>query len=55
MFSKNTGNAERENFMSILDISTEARSEKYLGLLAYIDGSKRKTFEYLKECVWKRI
>jgi hypothetical protein len=48
MFSRNTGNAARENFMSILDISTEARNEKYLGLHVYIGGSKRKTCEYLK-------
>lgn len=55
MFSRNTESAARESFMAILDIPTEARSERCLGLPVYVGCSKRKTFEYLKERVWRRI
>jgi hypothetical protein len=33
----------------------EARTEKYLGLPIYICRSKQKSFEFLKEKIWKRI
>jgi len=55
MFSRNTETAAKESFMEILDISTVASCERYLGLPVYVGGSKRKTFEYLKDRVWKRI
>ena len=55
MFSRNTGTAAKESFMRILNISTEASCERYLGLPVYVGGSKRKMFEYLKDRVWKRI
>ena len=55
MFSRNTETAAKESFMKILDISTEASCERYLGLPVYVGISKRKTFEYLKDRVWKRI
>lgn len=55
MFSKNTSSHDREKFMDILDIRIEARNEKYLGLLVYMDISKSKNFAYLKDRVWKRI
>jgi len=38
-----------------LNISTEAYNEKYLGLPIYMGKSKKQTFAYLKERVWKRI
>jgi len=41
--------------MAALDISVEARNEKYLGLPVYMGKSKEKTFNYLKDRVWKRI
>ena len=41
--------------MSVLNISTEAYNEKYLGLPIYMGKSKKQTFAYLKERVWKRI
>jgi hypothetical protein len=49
MFSKNTKNAKKSQVMSVLNISTEAYNDKYLGL------PKKQTFAYLKERVWKRI
>ncbi|BAT09242.1 Os09g0545250, partial [Oryza sativa Japonica Group] len=55
MFSKNTSQADRKMVMEILDISTEARNEKYLGLPVYMGRSRAKTFAYLKERVWKKI
>jgi hypothetical protein len=41
--------------LSILNISTEARNEKYLGLPVYMGRSRSRTFAYLKDRVWKRI
>jgi hypothetical protein len=38
-----------------LNITTKARTEKYLGLPIYMGRSKSKTFAYLKDRVWKRI
>jgi hypothetical protein len=44
MFSRNTGTAAKESFMRILNISTEASCERYLGLPVYVGGSKMKMF-----------
>jgi len=41
--------------MTALDISSEARNDKYLGLPIYMGKSKAQTFSYLKERVWKKI
>lgn len=54
MFSKNTRQSAKEALMSILDISLEARNDKYLGLPVYMGRSKKKTFAYLKERIWKK-
>jgi hypothetical protein len=48
MFSKNTNERDRQEVLSTLNISTEARNEKYLGLPIYMGQSKTKTFAYLK-------
>jgi len=55
MFSQNAKRAEKQALMSALDIGVEARNEKYLGLPVYMGRSKEKTFNYLKDRVWKRI
>ena len=55
MFSKNTKSLEKNQFMASLVITTEAQNEKYLGLPMYMGRSKKRTFEYLKERVWKRL
>jgi hypothetical protein len=44
MFSKNTKNAEKSQVMLVLNISTEAYNEKYLGLPIYMGKSKKQTF-----------
>lgn len=41
--------------MSDLGITSKAQNEKYLGLPVYMGRSNKKTFEYLKERVWRRI
>jgi len=55
MFRKNTKAANKHHLMAGLDITTEARNDKYLGLPVYMGKSKAKTFMYLKERVWKRV
>jgi hypothetical protein len=55
MFSNNTREEVREGVMHSLDIGTEARNEKYLGLPIYMRKSKVQTFSYIKDKVRKRI
>ena len=55
MFSKNAKAAHKHQLMVGLDITIEARNDKYLGLPVYMGKSKAKTFTYLKERVWKRV
>jgi hypothetical protein len=55
MFSKNTKAWCKQGVLSELHINAEAWSEKYLGLPVYVGRSRAKTFEYLKERMWKRI
>ena len=43
MFSKNTNEVNKRKFMSALDIRSEARTEKYLGLPIYMGKSKSKS------------
>jgi len=53
MFSKNAKVADKQRLMQILEVRTEARNKKYLGLLVYMGRSKEKTFAYLKDNVEK--
>jgi len=55
LFSKNCGHGRKAAFMSLLNLSHEARSDKYLGLPVYMGRSKSKLFAYLKDRVLKRI
>jgi hypothetical protein len=55
LFSKNCGEATKEEFLTALDLSHEAKSDRYLGLPVYMGQSKAKMFTYLKDRVWKRI
>jgi hypothetical protein len=55
MFSSNTREGLKQAVMHSLDIESEARSEKYLGLPIYMGKSKVQTFNYLKDKIWKRI
>ena len=55
MFSHNTPRECRTRVLRALNITSIAWSEKYLGLPVYVGRSRAKTFEYLKERIWKRI
>ncbi|WVZ81974.1 hypothetical protein U9M48_029297 [Paspalum notatum var. saurae] len=55
MFSKNTGDAYRVVVKRAMHIEKERVNERYLGLPVSVGQSKTKTFNYLKERVWKRI
>ncbi|XP_066382241.1 uncharacterized protein [Miscanthus floridulus] len=49
LFSKNCGEATKEEFLAALDLSHEAKNDKYLGLPVYMGRSKAKMFTYLKD------
>ena len=55
MFSRNTRDEVKSVLMNDLEISAEARSDKYLGLPVSTGKSKVQTFNYLKERVWNKI
>jgi hypothetical protein len=55
MFSENTRDGDKENVLQVLNIRAEARTEKYLGLPVYVGRSRSKTFEYIKDRIWKKI
>jgi hypothetical protein len=47
MFSENTRARHRNQVLAALNISAQARTEKYLGLPVHVGRSRKKTFEYL--------
>jgi hypothetical protein len=55
LFSTNCGEERRAQFMSELNLTQQARSDRYLGLPIFISRSRKKRFIYLKDRVWKRI
>jgi hypothetical protein len=55
MFSKNARNRCKRQVLAELNIRAEARTERYLGLPVYVGRSRTKTFEYLKDRMWKKI
>ena len=55
LFSKNCTSNMKIEFREILNLSQEAKSDKYLGLPVYMGRSRSKFFSYLKDRVWKRI
>jgi hypothetical protein len=55
LFSKNCEQERKLEFMNALELTQEARSDKYLGLPVYMGRSRAKMFAYLKDRVWKRI
>jgi hypothetical protein len=54
-FSKGFPNSKKEVIKTILDVSNESLSEKYLGMPTDVGKSKNGAFEYLKDRIWKRI
>ena len=55
MFSPNTAEADREEFLSCLDIPQANQVETYLGLPSTIEQNKNSNFSYVKERIHKRI
>jgi hypothetical protein len=55
MFSRNVCTTAKEEMKQILQLSSEAMTDKYLGLPIHIGCSKEKAFSYLKKRTWKRI
>lgn len=55
LFSRNCSRSAKDGVMSTMQLSHEARSDKYLGLPVYMGKSKAKMFSCLKDKVWKRI
>jgi len=55
MFSRNTSEEVKLALMTNLEISAEARNDKYLCLPVSMGKSKVQTFNYLKERVWNKI
>ena len=55
MFSANTRAADRKSVLDELHIRVEAMTEKYLGLPVHVGRSRKATFAYLKDRIWKRI
>jgi hypothetical protein len=55
MFSENTRSRHRNQVLAALNISSQARTEKYLGLPVHVGRSRKKTFQYLLKRIWKKI
>lgn len=55
LFSKNTCQTAGDEFLSTLGLAQGVRTDKYLGLPIYMGRSRKQTFAYLKDRVWKRI
>ena len=55
LFSKNTKVWQKQEMKDILQIDVEGLSSKYLGLPTYVGQARAKTFEYVKERIWKNI
>jgi hypothetical protein len=55
MFSKGVDQIVKNEVKQILNLSSEAMTEKYLGLPVHIGYSKMKAFQYIKDRIWHRI
>lgn len=54
-FSSNTQQSMKSLIMSVLSVSTQIGSRRYLGLPSIIDKIRRVVFCFLKDRIWKRI
>ena len=44
-----------ESIQQLLDVPSIRNFEKYLGLPTFVGRGKKKSFSYIKECVWKKL
>ncbi|XP_045793851.1 uncharacterized protein LOC123888736 [Trifolium pratense] len=54
-FSRNTSRPAQEDLSRITGIHHVLGTGTYLGLPSMVGRSKKETFTYIKDCVWKRI
>ena len=55
LFSANTRQGLKEKMKSILQVTSQGLFPRYLGVPSYVGKAKARTFEYVKERVWKKI
>lgn len=55
LFSTNTKEADPVALKEILQITSEAINDRYLGLPVHVGQSRTGTFGYLKDQIWQRI
>lgn len=54
-FSVNVRRDKLEVIQSIMEVSNDMHDSKYLGLPSLIGRSKKPVFNFLKDCVWRKI
>ena len=55
MFSSNVRTDKQRVLSAILGVTNGINTSRYLGLPSLIGRSKRATFSYIKDTIWKRI
>jgi hypothetical protein len=55
MFSKNVPPANKTNIGQIMPMSRVDHFSKYLGMPTQMGRSKKQVFNYIQDCVWKKI
>jgi hypothetical protein len=55
MFSKHVPLNNKEGIGQILPMQQVTHFSKYLGMPTHVGRSKKQTFNYLQDCVWKKI
>ncbi|CAB4268750.1 unnamed protein product [Prunus armeniaca] len=54
-FSRNVADEDQELFATTLRVRRVAQHDRYLGLPTHIGRSRGQCFNYLKDCIWKKI
>lgn len=54
-FANGCSNDLREDVKNILEVQTEAVSEKYLGMPSDVGATTYGAFKYIKDCVWGKV
>lgn len=54
-FSKNTSSVIRDRLVVVLGVSKYLGTGRYLGLPSMIGRKKKAMFNYLKDCIWKKV
>lgn len=54
-FSSNIRRDKQQSIQDILEVHTDLRNDKYLGLPSLVGRSRKAVFSFVKERVWKRV